>query len=412
VKAPRPGEYGRAERVRVPWRLVASPWYGDAALAVYVKVAALSQRVEGCTAGVATLARYLGVSKSLVERGLAQLRRPAPDGVVEIPDSVRRSLPGGRGTTARRRVRALGAGEKFVWLPVAACERLTARLLRAYAAIVYAVVRRLPLSEKDLAGLLPHTRGRRAGTGVSVGTASRCIDELESLGWIRVERRAGHQGRHAFELATPGSHDGDGSGAVSGDGSLAYKEDTRTDRRDEPPGAVPPAGGEMPVVEWGKPPARRRRQPPSPVSSRGYSGPPLTFSGRVHEALEPVRWLVERSRVFVQRRIGREVGRQLDTEASVERLRHRFTVRLAATMVEDIRDPGRWLLGVALPRWGCADPDCESGVLWSVGRVCSGCAERARERRVIDGGRVAAQDADRSWAFQGQVGGRVGSVIL
>lgn len=57
------------QRVRVPMRLVSSPDYPDIALSVYVKVAALGARPEGCTARTSTIAAYLGVSKASVERG-------------------------------------------------------------------------------------------------------------------------------------------------------------------------------------------------------------------------------------------------------------------------------------------------------------------------------------------------------
>lgn len=49
-------------------------------------------------------------------------------------------------------------------------------------------------------------------------------------------------------------------------------------------------------------------------------------------------------------------------------------------MLEDIRDPGRWLVGVALPRWGCGLMDCESGTLWSTGPRCDICAEAVADR--------------------------------
>jgi hypothetical protein len=43
-------------------------------------------------------------------------------------------------------------------------------------------------------------------------------------------------------------------------------------------------------------------------------------------------------------------------------------------------DPGRWILGVALPHWGCANPDCEAGVLWSTGARCRACHEAVIQR--------------------------------
>lgn len=149
-------------RVKVPMRIVESAYYSDAAVTVYMKIKALGVRKEACTAGLATLASYLGLSISTVQRGLAELRSPAPDGVIELPDSRRRTLRGGTGTTARRRVRAMWPNERFIWLPVAASERLRPRLLRAYAVISFAVVQNMPLTERELAGHLRHHSGPKA----------------------------------------------------------------------------------------------------------------------------------------------------------------------------------------------------------------------------------------------------------
>ncbi|MFJ1902035.1 hypothetical protein [Streptomyces sp. NPDC088115] len=62
-------------------------------------------------------------------------------------------------------------------------------------------------------------------------------------------------------------------------------------------------------------------------------------------------------------------------------------------MSSEIRDPGRWLLGVALPRWGCGHLDCESGIRWSNGACCAACEEvvadkfaaRRRAHRIAQG---------------------------
>ncbi|EFE72492.1 conserved hypothetical protein [Streptomyces viridosporus ATCC 14672] len=392
-------------RVKVPMRLVESPHYTDAALSVYIKVKALGLRAEGCTAGIATLASYLGLSPSTVQRGLAQLRAPAPDGIVELPDSRRRSLPGGQGTTAVRRVRPLQRTERFVWLPVTASERLRPRLLRAYAVISYAVVQKIPLTERVLAGFLRHHSGRRAGTAISTDAAGRIVDELVASGWIGVRRRAGFQGRHVFfahDRPVPAtSRPDDRSGPGVGARSLANKEDLMTDRPENDAAPASSAVGEVPVgkcVERRLTPARpagepgdralraEGKRPPSPLpGKKPYNGPHLTFSGRLHTVLEPVRFLLADVSTYVQRRIGREIARQLDDGTTPARLRARLTQRLAQTSVTDIRDPGRWLLGVALPRWGCANPDCEAGVLWSAGVRCPVCREvvalRATARR-------------------------------
>ncbi|MEV4943658.1 hypothetical protein [Streptomyces zaomyceticus] len=384
-------------------RLVESPHYSDAALSVYMKVKALGLRPEGCTAGIATLASYLNVSPSTVQRGLAQLRAAAPDGVIELPDSRRRSLRGGCGTTARRRVRPLRPTERFIWLPVAASEHLRPRLLRAYAVISYAVVRGIPLTEGALADFLRHHSGRRAGQALTSEAAGRIVDELAASGWISVHRRAGSRGRHLFLIhdRQQANHSpvlDDRSGPQPDERSLANKEDLRIDRPENDAMPVPPAVGEVPVDKA----VENRRTTPRPTGTPGnhalragskipsptthttganpYRGPQLTFSARLHTVLAPVRFLLSKINTYVQRRIGQEIARQLDDGTQVQRLQARLTQRLAQTLLADIQDPGRWLLGVALPRWGCADPDCESGTRWSTGTDCRACREKIMER--------------------------------
>ncbi|MGW1776692.1 hypothetical protein [Streptomyces sp. NPDC002104] len=401
-------------------RIVESACYSDADLSVYVKIKALGQRPEGCTAGIATIASYLHLSPSTVERAVARLRSVVPDGIVELPENQRRSLPGGRGTTALRRVRPMNATERFIWLPVHASEVLSPRLLRAYAVIAYSVVQRIPLSVSDLAHLLRHHSGARAGQPITVKAAGEIVARLAAAGWITVDRRAGVRGRHLFLVhnsasppleepptAPPTTPVGDGSGPDVHAGSLAYEEDPMTDRPDDERELVQPAVGDLtvekeaghaldrtrPLVRQGGVALRAGRRTSSPPTSVRGSGtgtvprspdsrPPLTFSPRVDAVLEPVRMLLGSANRYVLRRIGREIGRRLDEGASVERLRARVTQRLASTFLDEIRDPGRWLLGVALPRWGCANPDCETGVLWSTGEHCRACTEFRAARRI------------------------------
>ncbi|MEV6726643.1 hypothetical protein AB0M94_37625 [Streptomyces xanthochromogenes] len=117
------------------------------------------------------------------------------------------------------------------------------------------------------------------------------------------------------------------------------------------------------------------------------------MNAQIYSVLEPVHLLLERVNDFVARKVAREVGRQLREGTDPERLRHRLTARLAKVMLSDIKDPGRWLLGVALPRWGCGYQDCEAGVIWRTGAACEICAEvvqdkavaRQREQRLAQG---------------------------
>ncbi|MEU6405431.1 hypothetical protein [Streptomyces sp. NPDC046985] len=429
-------------------RLVTSAFYADIALAVYVKVKALGLREEGCQARAATIASYLGISKASVERGLAQLARPAPDQVVELT-SRRRTLRGGRGTSALRRTRPLSRTEAFVWVPVAAAEDLSPRQLRAYAVIAYAQAVGLALTEAELAGSLFHHSGAKAGQPLTTTAAGVVVDELESARWLTVRRRAAAYGRHQFvahdivpdevppalcedddggrEAAESGTDEsgtspvGEGSGPLGGEGSLANEESPTTDRPDDVSALGSPAVGEAQVVEGAWPvenppgaPARTRpaaplalragentnssipkqRGEPAPAPRRPYAGPQLTMSAEIYAVLEPVHWLLGRvGNAFVARKIAREVGRQLRSGMAAERIRHRLTTRFAQTMTSDIDDAGRWLLGVALPRWGCGHQDCEAGVMWSTGRRCDVCAEvvadrffaRQRAQRLEDG---------------------------
>ncbi|MFE0349507.1 hypothetical protein [Streptomyces griseoluteus] len=103
------------------------------------------------------------------------------------------------------------------------------------------------------------------------------------------------------------------------------------------------------------------------------------MSPHIYAVLEPVHLLLERvTNDFVVRQIAREVGRQLREGTHAERLHHRLTARFAKVMLSEIRDPGRWLLGVALPR--CGYQDCEAGVLWSTGKDCEVCAEIVQDK--------------------------------
>ncbi|MHC3392883.1 hypothetical protein ACLQ2E_25960 [Streptomyces lavendulocolor] len=410
----------RRQRVKVPLRLVTNPHYADVAVTTYVKIAALASRPEGCTAATATIAEYVGLSKASVERGMTQLMRPGPDGVVEL-SSTRRSLPGGCGTSAVRRTRPLSATERFVWIPVAAAEDLTPRQLRAYALIAYAQAQKIPLTESEIAGALHHHSGQRAGQPLTTAAAGAIVDELEATRWITVERRAGVRGRHHFiahdipsaaqdlpcgqpsptgVAPSSTSAPGEGSGSSAGAGSLATKEEPRTDRPDDERALFSPAVGEVQVGEGVE--NRCARLPhdsgedglalraddhqtplttPLTNPSGSYDGPGLTVSARVHAVLEPVHWLFRQTSVYMQRRIAREVGRQLRSGIDDARLRQRLETRVCRTFTDEIRDPGRWILGVGLPRWGCGIFDCEAGVLWSSGRRCSVCEEIVRDRR-------------------------------
>ncbi|MEU1478934.1 hypothetical protein [Streptomyces sp. NPDC005760] len=408
--------------VRVPLRLVVGVQYSDAALAVYVKVAALALRPEGCTAKVAVLAEYLGMSKSAAERGLRALARPdTADGLVEVP-TVRRTLRGGRGQSAHRTVRPLAAGELWVRIPVRAAEALTPRLLRLYALLAYATARRIPVTAAELGEMLHHHTGQRAGEHLGERQARRLVDDLEATGWLTVHRREGEQGRHAYETHRHPLHSipaapkaaaleeaaeqlplweagspvvYDGSGPGDHDGSLASKEDHPTDRPDKTqpdevsrrrrgdrkwvPAPVDNASGIVP--DTFRPDASRapRGNHPTPAnSSTPYAGPELRWTQRIHESLTPVRHLLDDVSRFMLRRVAREIGRQLDDAARNLMTPQRMASRIAARYRDAaaIRDVGAWLLAVAIVPRGCGLPLCEDGTVWPTGERCETCAHK------------------------------------
>ncbi|MFF7901213.1 hypothetical protein ACFZCV_20810 [Streptomyces sp. NPDC007920] len=419
----RPRDVGHT--VKVPLRLVVGAQYPDAALSVYVKVKALALRPEGCTAKVATLAEYLGMSKSAVERGLRPLARPdSVDGLVEVP-TVRRTKRGGKGESAHRVTRPLADGELWVRIPVRAAEALTPRLLRLYARLAYATARRIPVTAAELGEMLHHHTGEHAGESLGERQARRLVDELASTGWLTVHRREGEQGRHAYETndrplhLVPAAADAtvpaagaavledqapgqlplwgdespvihDGSGADDLDGSLASKEDHRTDRQEktELGGGIRRRRGNR---EWVAGPVDN--SVPDTFGRGGlvlrtddatagagqatgrpaYTGPALQLSPRIWRVLAPVHHELPAISPYLMRRIAREIGTQLNAPGgSEERLLDRLTRRYATTTT--IRDVGRWLLGAALVRHGCGRPDCETGVIWETGADCETCA--------------------------------------
>lgn len=442
------GAARRRQRVKVPMRLVASAYYQDVALAVYVKVKALAARPERCEARTATIAGYLGLSSASVERGLKQLYRPGPDGVVELR-SQQRTLPGGRGQSARRWTRPMPRTEAYVWLPVAASEDLTPRQLRVYALISYAQDRGIPVAEAELAASLHHHSGARAGQRLTVTAASAIVDAIEDAGWLTVHRRAGERGRHLYiahdlpgfpparhrgpendgqdevREAAPSSPSDEGAGSPAGEGVLAYEESPRPDPHENGGETFPPAVGDLPevpreevgpaaasttdvVAGSGRGALRAGGHEPSPQTApdrrtgkagqhrprQAAASSQRTLPAWAHAVLEPVQQVVAQvSSTWVLRRIEREIATQLDRGMSADRLHHRLTARFAGFSPSEIRDPERWLLGVALPRWGCGHVDCESGVMWSTGRSCDVCdevkaanaARRERERLIADG---------------------------
>ncbi|WP_435251664.1 hypothetical protein [Streptomyces tendae] len=370
------------QRVRVPLRVIVGT-YADATVSVYVKIAALDRRDTGCEAGVAYLSGLLGLARSTVERALTQLMRPDPaDDVVELI-SQRRTHQGGTGQTAVRRIRATNhRREHGAWVPSRAAESLPPRQLRAYAALAYATATDTPVTLSELARVLRHRSGKQAGQPLAARSVRRILRDLEQLGWISVERRAGYRGRHVYtvhdEPTAPvlTADTDEGSGADLEDGSLAYKEHHPTDSPDEPP-----TGGSI----------RRRRTTGSgapedliPLPSsfhRPPAAPQLTIAPRIWEqiqyVIEPITALTANLSPWVAGTLAREIVRQLEEGQDPARLRARLQFRFASTST--IQEPGRWLLGPALARRGCGLVACESGQIWHTGARCDVCADLAAD---------------------------------
>ncbi|MEV6450952.1 hypothetical protein AB0M75_06555 [Streptomyces anulatus] len=408
----------------MPLRLVVGAQYRDSALSVYIKIAALAMRAENCRAKVITLATYLGLSVSEVERALTQLTTAGSDGIAEVI-TQRHTSRDGEGESAERWVRDMEADELFVWLPARAATSLPPRQLRLYAVIAYAQIRRMPLSLAELRAVVRHQYGDSAGQPLGERQVMRLLDDLETTGWITIHRRQGPRGRHAYEAhqrplhpvlddaadeptappapaapaaATPDIHDG--SAPRTADGSPS-RDDHRTDRL----GRKGELGGGI----------RRRRNTgsygPAPVDNSAgdtfrsaaqgekrsngqagtYRGPGLQLSPRVWQVLEPVRAELPGISPYVLRRIGREIGVQLSAGVGAERLTTRLLTRYSrltahGPAAERARrgDVGRWILGAGLPRHGCRLPSCEDGTTWATGERCHLCANIAAAEAAIE----------------------------
>ncbi|MFB6950207.1 hypothetical protein ACFCXP_11305 [Streptomyces niveus] len=390
--APRPqgglgGDGRHRQRVRYPMRIITGP-YADADVAVYGKVAALAQRGRS-TASVEKIASFLGLSKSATEKAFTRLARPyGDDEVAEVLVRRRTHEISGTGQTAERWVRRVDEkAEAWVWAPMLAADVLRPRLHRLYLALRYAQRTRHQATLAELGELLRHRTGARAGAPLHETTVARLLAELEAAGWISVDRRAGHRGRHLITThdhplhpataATPTPRTEYGSGPDLEYGSPAYKEDLElTDLENAR------AGG----------PSRRRRDtgsravdnPGRDATSPVYTGPELQLSPRVWAVLEPVRHLLPGISPYLLRRAAQEIGSQLDTYADIERLCARVRARHNTAEGGEIRDPGAWLLGAALPRHGCGLHECEGGVLWTTGRRCGVCEHLRADRRQTD----------------------------
>jgi hypothetical protein len=363
------------QKVRVPKRVWGSGHYSPGAVAAHAQLTALDQRGRRCRAGVTTLAGYLGDSKRTVERFLAELAAPGPDGGRPELVTIRHTAAGGTGETAERRIRRVQPGEHFAYVPIAACKALRHRLFVAYCALTYAQATNTPVTAAELGALL----------GVTERSARRLIDELEALGWITVDRRTARQGRHDITVHDhPVEADTDGgSGPGADGGSLAIKEDpglTDDEKNTPPGGGFRRRRGDRkwvaePVDTCGN--RNGREEITAKVASMApYDGPSLSLSPRVWDVLAPVADLLPRIAPFVLRTAAREIGRQLDARVPAADLHDQILLRRQRTGAAHLTEPGRWLLGVALAAWSspCGLADCVDGLMRHTGAPCKACA--------------------------------------
>ena len=405
------------QTIDFPERVYRGPYYSDVFKKAWAKMAALDVdgNTEHCNASVANMAAFTGLSKSAFERALKEGRVSGPDGGPPEFTTRRMTHRGGRGRTAIREVRPVACDERFVTIPMWIADAAEPRELAAVLLVAHAAADGHQLTAAELAQELFHHHGKRKGETVGERTARRLIDRCEAKGFLDVDHRAGYQGRDVLTVrdtpleAVPDAPDPtpdpeptptasasspdihDGSGPDNGDGSLAIKEDKQvvTDgvaqvggafrrRRDDRKRVAPPVdtGGNAPEP----PPALRGRV--RPCAPPAYAGPQLTLSPRVWAVLAPVADLLPGCTDFAVRRIAREIGRQLDEGILAEDIRDSIRTLRAWTMREDIRDPGAWILGAALPaRPGhCGTADCVRGYQRYTGTPCKACAELTAAR--------------------------------
>ncbi|MFU0241688.1 SgrR family transcriptional regulator [Streptomyces scabiei] len=368
------------QKIRVPKRVWSGGHYSPGAVAAHAQLTALDQRGRRCRATVATLAGYLGDGKRTVERFLAELAAPAPDGGRPELETVRHTAAGGTGESAERRIRRVERGEHFAYVPIAAAKGLRHRLFVAYCALAYAQATNTPVTAAELAALL----------AVTERSARRLVDELEAAGWITVDRRTGRQARHEITVhdhplhlvpGPPAADTDGGSGPGTDGGSLAIKEDpvlTDDENNTPPGGGVRRRRGDR---KWAPGPVDNSAAAPATFRSAGarrpYDGPSLSLSPRVWDVLGPVVDLLPRISPFVLRTAAREIGRQLDAQVHPDDLHDQILHRRQRTGAANLAaDPGRWLLGVALAAWTspCGLADCVDGLIRHTGTPCKACA--------------------------------------
>lgn len=255
---PRRPQRRAVQQVEIPERVYKGLHYSDVFVKAWAKMAALDvdTNKEHCNAHVTEMARFCGLSERDFQRALTEGRRPGPDGGEPEFTTQRMTRKSGIGRTAIRQVRPIADGERYVTVPVAMCEALEPRRLRA-ALLLAHTAKYTPGYQPTAAELgaeLFHHHGDNAGKPLHPKTAGRIMRELGETGWATVGHRAGYQGRHAVTVhhtplrpaPTPSTATGTDAPAEAEDGPVQLEFDlfgTAADTpADEPADAPLPEG--------------------------------------------------------------------------------------------------------------------------------------------------------------------------
>lgn len=401
---------------------------------VFLEIADLCARPQGCTASAQYIADVLAASREAVQREITWL---------EEHHFVFQGGYNSRTGQVARKVRALRASEAFVWLPTGAWVLVDGRPFAMLAAYTYCHAVNRPQTAAEITALAP----RRDGRHLHPKTVSRAAATLAAAGWLwavhtpgkattytparkapqqvidteteRLSQVAGVDNRITPPLdtgITPEGSTSEGSTSVvdvvspppavevmSPEGEITVTRAHERAREDEHQDHAADTDGRFAL-----------RADKAPKIPKPYNGPALRVPEAVADVFEPVRVLLtgEKPRVNVwgQRQAAREIIRQLGNGTHADQIRYRLRARLAGVMVDEIGN-GRtgsgsangWLLE-ALKPYGCANPMCEHGRLWPDLTACQTCTRLHEENRAAGLARwreanpEAAAELDAYWS--------------
>lgn len=399
----------RKTLVKVPMRIVAGP-YSDLAVVLHAKTAHLSRNEQrGSVADLTTIAVYLGLTnRRTVDPRTGNELLKAPSALYAAQKELtaakemtveRRTLPGGTGTSAVRRVSGLGRDEAFAFAPVALLGAVSPRHVRAYLVCSYAYATRTPMTAEELSGHLRHHSGKTAGEPISERSARMLVDDLERWGWLDVDRRAGRQGRNQITPRrsplgsvtspengrTSGAEPTETSGPEPARTSLANEElqpeaDVQEIARDLVSGSARRASSVVARGPVDNPAAGAFGQAvaaPEAASPEPRGDWPTTISATAYRVLRilPLEFTPGQCALAAK-----AVERAVSEVGDVERILNRVHRHLADER-QALREPYGWLISRGLRNDPCPEPACEEGQLWPTGESCRICLERWTDRR-------------------------------